>query len=121
MALAFLLSPATLVAAVVSVLLASKYRWDTGRIVAMVFAALLLAVLVERFAAPQPIPDAAVRTTSGVLVEGRLVASTTRGAYVATPDGVVRSIPQRQIARSSARPESQASPKPLGQRLTDLF
>jgi hypothetical protein len=119
--LAFLLSPATLMAALVSILLASKYRWDTGRIVAMVFAALLLAVLVERFAAPPPAPEAAVRTTTGVLVEGKLVASTVRGTYIATEDGVVRSIPQRQIARSSARPESHSSPKPLGQRLTDLF
>src|SRR5439155_1216690 len=83
----------------------------------VVFAALLLAVLVERSLSLPPIPAASVRTMQGQLIEGRLIAATPRAWYVDVGAGRVRGVPTVRIARSSVRPQEQGRPRPLGSRL----
>ena len=119
--LAFVATPATLVAAGASVWLVSRYRWHTAFAVSVVFAALLLAVLVERSLSLPPIPAASVRTMQGQLIEGRLIAATPRAWYVDVGAGRVRGVPTVRIARSSVRPQEQGRPRPLGSRLLDLL
>src|SRR5439155_13640639 len=119
--LAFAATPATLVAAGVSLWLVSRYRWHTAFVLGAVFGALLVAVLVERSLSPPPIPAASVRTMQGQLIVGRLIAATPRAWYVDEGRGRVRGVPTVRIARSSVRPQEQRRPRPLGSRLLDLL
>jgi hypothetical protein len=119
--LAFALTPAALAGAVLSVWLVDRYRWHTGFAVAIVFAAMLVAVVVERAAAPAPIPAASVRTTGGHLIEGRLITVTQRAWYIEEGGGRVRSVPIRHVARSSVRPEGHSGPRTVGERVAGAF
>jgi hypothetical protein len=121
LALAFALTPAALAGAVLSVWLVDRYRWHLGFALALVFAAMLIAVVVERAAAPSPIPAASVRTTGGHLIEGRLITVTQRAWYVEVGGGRVRSVPTRQVARSSVRPEDHSGPRTVGERIAGVF
>jgi len=119
--LAFVLSPAALLAAGFSVWVVNRYRWHTLRTIGIVFSALLLAVLVERFQAPPPIPEASVRTTTGQLVAGHLIAATPRAWHVDEGDGRVRTVPTIRVLRSSVRPERNDGPRSIGGRIVGLF
>jgi hypothetical protein len=115
--LAFALTPVVLLGAVLSIWLVDRYRWHLGFALATIFVAMLVSVIVERAGSPSPIPAASVRTTQGHLIEGHLVTVTPRAWYVEVGDGRVRSVPTRQVARSSVRPEDHSGPRSLGARI----
>ena len=119
--LAFVLSPAALLAAAFSVWFVNRYEWHTLRTTGVVFSALLLAVLVERFEVPPPVPEASVRSTQGHLLAGHLIAATPRAWYIDAGDGRVRTIPTVRIARSSVRPTRNDGPRSIGGRVTDFL
>jgi hypothetical protein len=91
------------------------------RLVAAVFGVLVLAVAAERFTAPDPLPDASVRTTRGVLIKGPLVAQTQGSWHVVISDDVVKSIPTVQIAKASVYSQSRMVRGPLGARFIDAL
>ena len=66
-----------------------------------VFLALLFVVVAERFAAPEPLPDASVRTTRGVLVKAPLLTQTDSVWYLVVDDRRLKAIPTSAIAKSS--------------------
>ncbi|HEV3000622.1 MAG TPA: hypothetical protein VGW75_07775 [Solirubrobacteraceae bacterium] len=115
------LSPARLCAALFGLWLVRRTSLSTLRIAAAVFAALVLAVAAERFTAPDPLPDASVRTTRGVLVKGPLVAAGADAWHVEVADRRVKSIPTVNIAKSSVYSQSRLVRGPLGARLIDLL
>jgi hypothetical protein len=115
------LSPARLAVAVFGLWLVRHTALSTLRVVAAVFAVLVLAVGAERFTAPDPLPDATVRTTNGALVKGPLVAATGDAWHVEVAERRVKSIPTVNIAKSSVYSESRLVRGPLGARLIDLL
>ncbi len=115
------LSPARLAVALFGLWLVRRTSLSTLRVVAAVFGVLVLAVALERFTAPDPLPDASVRTTNGALVKGPLVAATTDAWHVEVGERRVKSIPTVNIAKSSVYSESRLVRGPLGGRLVDLL
>ncbi len=115
------LSPARLAVALFGLWLVRRTSLSTLRVVAAVFGVLVLAVALERFAAPDPLPDASVRTTRGALVTGPLVAATADAWHVEVGERRVKSIPTVNIAKSSVYSESRLVRGPLGGRLVDLL
>ena len=98
-----------------------RTKLSTLRIVAAVFGVLVLAIAAERFTAPDPLPDASVRTTRGILIKGPLVAATEDQWHVRIAENRVKSIPTVNIAKSSVYSESRLVRGPLGGRVIDLF
>ena len=90
-----------------------------GRLV--MFGVLVLAISAERFTAPDPLPEATVRTTQGTLVKGPLVAATEQAWHLKVADQRVKSVPTANIAKSSVHSESRLVRGPLGARLADLL
>ena len=115
------LSPARLAVALFGLYLMRRTKLSTLRIVAAVFGVLVLAVAAERFTAPDPLPDASVRTTRGVLIKGPLVAATEDQWHVRIAENRVKSIPTVNIAKSSVYSESRLVRGPLGARVVDAF
>jgi hypothetical protein len=124
LALAFgllVMSPARLAVALFGLWLVRRTKLSTLRMVAAVFAALVVAVAAERFTAPDPLPEATVRATNGALVKGPLVAATGDAWHVVVADRRVKSVPSESIAKASVYSESRLVRGPLGGRLIDLF
>ena len=117
----FVITPARLAVAVFGLWLVRRTSLGTLRVVAVVFGVLVLAVAAERFTAPDPLPDASVRTTRGVLIKGPLVAATEDQWHLMIADKRVKSIPTVNIAKSSVYSESRLVRGPLGARAIDLF
>ncbi len=115
------MSPARLAVAILGLYLVRRTKLSTLRVVAVMFGALILAVSAERFTAPDPLPDASVRTTRGVLIKGPLVAATQQSWHLKVGDQRVKSIPTVNIAKSSMFSESRLVRGPLGGRLIDLL
>jgi anti-sigma factor RsiW len=115
------MSPARLAVALFGLWLVRRTRLSTLRVVAAVFAALVVAVAAERFTAPDPLPDATVRATNGALVKGPLVAATGDAWHVVVADRRVKSVPNESIAKASVYSESRLVRGPLGGRLIDVF
>ena len=117
----FVLSPARLAVALFGLWLMRRTTLSRLRLVAAVFGVMVLAVAAERFTAPDPLPDASVRTTRGVLIKGPLVAQTQSSWHIVISDDVVKSIPTVQIAKASVYSESRMVRGPLGARVIDAF
>jgi hypothetical protein len=115
------LSPARLAVAIFGLWLVRRTPLGTLRVILVVFGALVLAISAERFTAPDPLPDASVRTTRGVLIKGPLVAATQQSWHVKVADRRVKSIPTVNIAKSSVHSRSRLVRGPLGARLADLL
>jgi hypothetical protein len=115
------LSPARLAVALFGLYLMRRTKLSTLRIVAAVFGVLVLAIAAERFTAPDPLPDASVRTTRGILIKGPLVAATENQWHIRIAENRVKSIPTVNIAKSSTYSESRLVRGPLGGRVIDLF
>ena len=115
------LSPARLAVALFALWLMRRTTLSRLRLVAVVFGAMILAVGAERFTAPDPLPDASVRTTRGVLLKGPLVAQTQSSWHIVISDDVVKSIPTVQIAKASVYSEPRMVRGPLGARVVDAF
>ena len=90
------------------------------RVGAAVFAALLLVVVAERFSAPQPLPDATIRTTSGTLVKGPLLAATEDAWYVVVAERRVKAVPSTNVAKSSIASPADRANGALEARPADL-
>lgn len=114
------LSPARLAVAVFGLWLVRRTPLSTLRVVAVMFGAMILAISAERFTAPDPLPDASVRTTRGVLIKGPLVAATQQSWHLKIGDKRVKSVPTVNIAKSSVHSESRLVRGPLGGRLIDV-
>lgn len=91
------------------------------RVALVVFAALMLVVLAERFAVPEPLPDASVRTTRGVLVKAPLLAQTDAGWYLVVGDSRLKAIPTGAIAKSSVAFGDRGDTGALGARPIDVL
>jgi hypothetical protein len=115
------LSPARMAVVLFGLWLVRRTKLSTLRVVGLVFGVLVLAVAAERYTAPDPLPDASVRTTRGVLIKGPLVAATQQSWHVKIADGRVKSIPTVNIAKSSVFSESRLVRGPLGARFVDVF
>ena len=115
------LSPARLAVALFGLWLVRRTKLSTLRVVAAVFGVLILAVAAERYTAPDPLPDASVRTTRGILIKGPLVAATEDQWHVRIAENRVKSIPTVNIAKSSVYSESRLVRGPLGGRAIDLL
>ena len=115
------LSPARLAVALFGLWLVRRTKLGTLRVVLAVFGVLILAIAAERYTAPDPLPDASVRTHRGVLVKGPLVAATSDQWHLIVGDKRVKSIPTANIAKSSVWSESRLVRGPLGARAIDLF
>ncbi|MDQ3742432.1 MAG: hypothetical protein M3389_15990, partial [Actinomycetota bacterium] len=115
------LSPARLAVAVFGLWLVRRTQLTTWRVVGVMFGVLVLAISAERFTAPDPLPDASVRTTRGVLIKGPLVAATQQSWHLKIGDKRVKSIPTVNIAKSSVYSESRLVRGPLGGRVVDLL
>ncbi|HEX8205366.1 MAG TPA: hypothetical protein VF587_04840 [Solirubrobacteraceae bacterium] len=115
------LSPSRAVVALLGLYLVRRTKLHTLKIVGIVFGVLVLAVAAERYTAPDPLPDATVRTTRGVLVKGPLVAATDTQWHLIVGDKRVKSVPTANIAKSSVWSESRLVRGPLGARMIDLF
>ena len=115
------LSPARLAVAIFGLWLVRRTKLATARVVLVVFGALILAISAERFTAPDPLPDASVRTTRGILIKGPLVAATQQSWHIKIAERRVKSIPTVNIAKSSVYSESRLVRGPLGGRLADLL
>ena len=87
----------------------------------VVFTALLLVVVAERFAAPEPLPDTSVRTTRGVLVKAPLLAQTRDAWYLVVDDRRLKAIPMGAIAKSSVAFAPRREPGFLGARVADVL
>jgi hypothetical protein len=86
----------------------------------VVFTALLLAVLAERFFAPEPLPDALVRTERGLLIKAPLLAQTPDTWYLVVADRRLKAIPTGTIAKSSIAFAPGRDGGALGARPVDL-
>jgi hypothetical protein len=117
----FVITPARLAVALFGLWLLRRTSLGTLRVVAAVFGVLVLAVAAERFTAPDPLPDASVRTTRGVLIKGPLVAATQDQWHLVIADKRVKSIPTVHIAKSSVYSASRPVRGPLGARVMDVF
>lgn len=105
--------PAHLLAAGAGVWAMERFGATSLHVAATVLAVLLVAVGAERFLAPDPLPDAAVRTTTGSrLVKGPLVSSSGQAWHVLVAPGRIKSVPAGQVAKSSV-----ALPPPRGSRI----
>lgn len=91
------------------------------RVALVVFAALLLVVVAERFAAPEPLPDASVRTSRGVLVKAPLLTQTRDAWYLVVDDRRLKAIPTAAIAKSSVAFAPRRDAGPLGARPVDAL
>jgi hypothetical protein len=91
------------------------------RVALVVFAALMLVVLAERFAAPEPLPDASVRTTRGILVKAPLLTQTPDAWYLVVDERRLKAIPTGAIAKSSVAFAPQRDPGALGARPADAL
>ncbi|HEV2814944.1 MAG TPA: hypothetical protein VGW10_16935 [Solirubrobacteraceae bacterium] len=115
------LSPARLAVAIFGLWLVRRTPLSTMRVVVVMFGVLVLAISAERFTAPDPLPDASVRTTRGVLIKGPLVAATQQSWHLKIGEQRVKSIPTVNIAKSSVFSESRLVRGPLGGRVVDLL
>ena len=115
------LSPARLAVAVFGLWLVRRRSRSTLRVVVVMFGVLILAVSAERFTAPDPLPEASVRTTRGVLIKGPLVAATQQSWHLKVGEQRVKSIPTANIAKSSVQSESRMVRGPLGGRIIDVL
>ena len=115
------LSPARLAVALFGLWLIRRTKLGTARVILAVFGVLILAVAAERYTAPDPLPDASVRTHRGVLIKGPLVAATGDQWHLIVGDRRVKSVPTANIAKSSVWSESRLVRGPLGARAIDLF
>ena len=117
----FVLSPARLAVALFGLWLMRHTTLSRLRIVLAVFGVLVVAVAAERFTAPDPLPDAQIRTTRGTLVKGPLVAATDSSWHLVVADMTVKTIPTGQIAKSNVQSRSRLVRGPLGARVIDAF
>jgi len=115
------LSPARLAVAIFGLWLVRRTPLPTMKVGLVVFGALILAISAERFTAPDPLPEASVRTTRGILIKGPLVAATQQSWHVKISERRVKSIPTVNIAKSSVYSDSRLVRGPLGGRLADLL
>ena len=115
------LTPARLAVALFGLWLMRQLTLSRLRLVLAVFGVLVVAVAAERFTAPDPLPQASVRTTNGALVKGPLVAATDDAWHVVVGERRVKTIPAVNIAKSSAYSESRLVRGPLGARVIDAF
>ena len=117
----FALTPARLAVAFFGLWLVRRTSLTTVRVVVVMFGVLVLAISAERFTAPDPLPEATVRTTNGALVKGPLVAATQESWHLKVADQRVKSLPTVNIAKSSVQSEARLVRGPLGVRLADLL
>ena len=115
------LSPSRAAVALVGLYLIRRTKLGALRVAGVLFALLVLAVAAERYTAPDPLPDASVRTERGILIKGPLVAATGDQWHLIIGDMRVKSIPTANIAKSSVWSESRLVRGPLGARAIDLF
>ena len=115
------LSPARLAVAVLGLWLVRRTTLGTVRVAVVMLGVLVLAIAAERFTAPDPLPEATVRTAQGTLVAGPLVAATDQAWHLKVADQRVKSVPTANIAKSSVQSESRLVRGPLGARLADLL
>ena len=94
-------SPARLAVAAFGLWTIRRVGGGTARVALVVFTTLLLAVTVERFAAPEPLPDASVRTTNGALVKAPLLTQTRDTWFLVVDDRRLKAIPTTSVAKSS--------------------
>ena len=117
----FALTPARLAVAVLGLWLVRRTKLTTLRVVAVMFGVLVLAISAERFTAPDPLPEATVRTERGTLVKGPLVAATDESWHLKVADQRVKSVPTVNIAKSSVQSQSRLVRGPLGARFADVL
>lgn len=115
------LSPARLAVAIFGLWLVRRTPLSTARVVVVMLGVLVLAVSAERFTAPDPLPDASIRTARGTLIKGPLVAATQQSWHLKIGDKRVKSVPTVNIAKSSVHSQSRLVRGPLGARLVDLL
>jgi hypothetical protein len=115
------LSPSRAVVALLGLFLIRRTKLGPLKVVAITFGVLVVAIAAERYTAPDPLPDATVRTTRGVLIKGPLVAATDTQWHLIVADNRVKSVPTSSIAKSSVWSEERLVRGPLGARAIDLF
>jgi hypothetical protein len=115
------LSPSRAVVALLGLYLVRRTKLGPLKVAGVMFAVLVVAVAAERYTAPDPLPDASVRTERGILIKGPLVAATGDQWHLIIGDKRVKSIPTANIAKSSVWSESRLVRGPLGARAIDLF
>ena len=117
---AFALStPAALLVAACGLWLVRRLGGGVARIAFAVFAGLLLAGVAERFAAPEPLPEASVRTTRGVLVKAPLLTHTRDAWYLVVDDRRLKAVPTANVAKSSLAYDSPRGESLLASRPVD--
>ena len=92
-----------------------------ARVALVVTAALLLVVLAERFTAPEPLPDASVRTERGLLIKAPLLTATRDNWILVVDDRRLKAIPTPKIAKSSVAFAPQRDGGALEGRPLDLL
>lgn len=121
LALVVVNTPARIAVALFGLWTLRRVGGGVARVAATVFAALLLVVVAERFTAPQPLPDATIRTTTGTLVKGPLVAATPDAWYVVVAERRVKAVPAANVAKSSIASPVHDADGALNARLLDLL
>jgi hypothetical protein len=117
----FALTPARLAVAILGLWLVRRTSLGAVRVCVVMLGVLVLAIAAERFTAPDPLPEATVRTTQGTLVTGPLVVATDQAWHLKVADQRVKSVPTANIAKSTVQSESRLVRGPLGARLADLL
>lgn len=92
-----------------------------ARVAAVVSAALLLVVVAEHFTAPEPLPDAFVRTERGLLIKAPLLTATRDTWLLVVDDRRLKAIPTPKVAKSSVAFAPGRDRGPLDGRPLDLL